>query len=144
MRALALTSCRLPPRFDAFLRSTADLEPGLAEKLHLHLMTIIYRAFGTAFKGGDLLLLAESVPASVDVLIALFKSKGLPPALHVCASQSLLDLTRPDAYFTPEESEVRNVPHAHATHHMLFTCNRLRCGRSRLSCCAGCQLHRPS
>jgi hypothetical protein len=70
-------------------------------------MTIFYRAFGNALKGSDLLELAESVPAAVDILLALFRCKSLPPALHVHAAQSLLDLTRPDAYFSEEESQAR-------------------------------------
>jgi hypothetical protein len=52
----------LPPllsRFEAFLKATGELEATLPERLHLHLLTILFR--GSGLRGQDLLELYVAV-----------------------------------------------------------------------------------
>ena len=51
-----------------------------------------------------MLELAETTSRAVDMVLSVLCCHALPHVLHICAAQVLLDLTRPDAYFT--ESEV--------------------------------------
>ena len=108
---LALSDCnvdsvfavlrKLEPGFETFLDQASELdEPSVSQALHLHLMTILLRTVGSSFKGSDLMELAPSVPIAVDMLVAVFHCRSLPHALYVNALHTLLDLTRPDTFFT--------------------------------------------
>ncbi len=56
--------------FDIFLKASSELEPTLPEKLHLHLITILFRGLGACFKVWLLSVLSPAIAVrAVDAAV---------------------------------------------------------------------------
>ena len=64
---------------------------------------------------------------ALTMLQAVFRAHDLPHVVHVGAAQALLDLTRPDTYFSEDEVGVHPDPRRPLTPHLHVVARMSRC-----------------